>query len=170
MLTKNADSNKYKYTGYHIGPDSRAQFSFTDGSYGKNVIIIEADMSSSVHVDSKGKNVLILGEGPIQGLEDATLTAEAKHPINFKQSGKRVALSLHYNWCNSFLFVNTAVVYQFKAKNSEIKYYSLCLSNVSKDFTNNNMKKTGLKEILILLILRIFYISSNIWWKKHDIK
>ena len=94
-----------------------------------------------MHVDNKGKDILILGEGPIQRLYDTTLTAEAKFPINFTQSGKRFVLSLHYNGSNSLLFVNTTKVYQFKAKNSEIKDYSLCLGNVSKDFTINNMKK-----------------------------
>ena len=38
-LTKNADLDKYKYTGYGIGFDSHSEFLFTDGSYGKNVII-----------------------------------------------------------------------------------------------------------------------------------
>ena len=30
-------------------------------------------MSSSVHVNNKGKYILILGEGPSQGLDDTTL-------------------------------------------------------------------------------------------------
>ena len=77
-------------------------------------------MGSSVHIYNKGKDILILGEGPMQGLYDITLTAEAKYPINFKQSGKRFVLSLHYNKSNSFLFVNVTKVYQFKAENSEI--------------------------------------------------
>ena len=45
---------------------------------GKNVIIFGADMSSSVHIDNKEKDILILGEEPTQGLDDTTLTAEAK--------------------------------------------------------------------------------------------
>ena len=98
-------------------------------------------MSSSMHVGNLGKNILILGEGSTQGLDDTTLKAEAKYRISFPQSGKRFVLSLHYNGSNSFLFVNATKVYQFKAKNSEIKIYSLCLCNVSKDFTINNMKK-----------------------------
>ena len=53
-------------------------------------------MSSSVHIDNKNKDILILVEGLIQRLDDATLTAEAKYPINFTQSGKRYVLSLHY--------------------------------------------------------------------------
>ena len=112
-----------------------------------------------------GIAVLILDKWPIQGLDDTAFLAEAKHPINFTQSGKRLVLSLHHNGSNSFLFVNATKVCQFKAEKSEIKNYALCLGNVSKDFIVNNMKKkTGLKRvkkilfllILILLILTIF--------------
>ena len=84
-------------------------------------------MSSSEHVDNKGKDILILDEGPAQGLYDTILTAEAKYSINFTQSGKRFVLSLHYNGSKSFLFVNATKVYQ-------LKDYALCLGNVSKDF------------------------------------
>ena len=94
------------------------------------------------------EKILTLGEGPTQGLDDTTLTAEAKYPMNFTQPGKRLVLSLHYNGSNSFLFVSVTKVYQFKAKNSEIKDYALCLGNVSKGFTINNMKKTGLKGLV----------------------
>ena len=97
-------------------------------------------MNSSVHIDNKGKDILILGEGPTQGLDNTTLTAESKYPINFTQSGKRLVLSLHYNGNNSFLFFNAIKVYQFRAKDSEIKDYT-------KDFTINNMTRTGLKGV-----------------------
>ena len=138
-LTNNADPDKYKYTDTRF--DSRSEFLFTDESYRKNVIIFGADMNSSVHVDNKGKYILILGEGSTKGLDDTTLTAEVKYHINFRQSGKGFVLSLHCSGSNSFLFVNAVKVYQFKAKNSEIKDYALFLDNVSKDFTINNMKK-----------------------------
>ena len=98
-------------------------------------------MSSTVHVDNQRKVILILGIEPTQGLDDTKLTAEAKYPINFTKSNERFVLSLHYNGNNSFLFVHATKMYQFKAKDSEIKKYSLCLGNVSKDFTINNMKK-----------------------------
>ena len=62
--------------------------------YGRNVIIFGADLNSSVHIDNKGKDILILDEGPTQDFDDTTLTAEAKYPINFTQSGKRFVLSL----------------------------------------------------------------------------
>ena len=86
-----------------------------------------------MHIDNKRKDILILGEGPTQGLDDTTLTAEEKYPINFAQSGKRFVLSLHYNGSNSFLFVNATKIYQFKSKNSEINDYAVCLGNVSKN-------------------------------------
>ena len=50
-------------------------------------------------------------------------------------------LSIHYNGSNSFVFANTTKTYLVKGKNSEIKDYTLCLCNISKDFTVNNMKK-----------------------------
>ena len=93
---------------------------------GKNVIIFGADMSSSVHTDNKGKDILILSEGPTQGLDDTTLTAEAIYPIDVTQLNKRFVLSLYYNGGNSFLFVNATKIYQFKAKDTEIKDYVLC--------------------------------------------
>ena len=33
-------------------------------------------MSSSVHIDNKKKDILILADGPTQGLDDTTSTAE----------------------------------------------------------------------------------------------
>ena len=61
-LTKNADPVKYKYNGYGIGFDSRSEFSFTDGRTGRYVIIFGTEINSSVHVDNKGKDILIFVE------------------------------------------------------------------------------------------------------------
>ena len=112
---------------------------------GKNVIILGAGMSSSVYIDNKNKNIFILDEGSTQGLDDTTLEAEAKYSIIFTKSGKRFVISLHHYGSNSFFFVNTTKIYQFKAKDFEIKDYALFLGNISEDFTISNMKKTGLK-------------------------
>ena len=46
-------------------------------------------MTSSVHIDNKGRDTVILGEGPTQEKDDTTLTAEAKYAINFTQLQKR---------------------------------------------------------------------------------
>ena len=80
-------------------------------------------MSSSVHVDKKGKDNLILGERP-----------------------------------TVFCLLMLQKIYLFKAKDSEIKDYTMCFGNVSKDFTINNMK---FLLILILLIITILLISIN---------
>ena len=63
-LTKNGDPDKYSYSGYGIGFNTCGEYSLLDGSKGKNVIIVGADMSSSEHIDNRGKNILILGKGP----------------------------------------------------------------------------------------------------------
>ena len=65
-LTKNSDIEKYKYFGYGIGFDRRSSFSFTGGGFGQNALIFGADMSTSIHIDNKGKDILVLGRGPTQ--------------------------------------------------------------------------------------------------------
>ena len=65
-LTKNADIDKYRYSGYGIGFDRKKSFSFSSGGYGQNVIIFGVDMSCSVHIDNKNKDILILERGPTQ--------------------------------------------------------------------------------------------------------
>ena len=67
-LTKNADIDKYRYSGHRIGLDRRGSFSFPGGGFGQTVVIFGADMNSSPHIDCKGKDILILGLGPTQGL------------------------------------------------------------------------------------------------------
>ena len=74
-LTKNVDIDAYKYSGYGFGFDRKREFSFGNG-FGRNAIIFAVDMSSSVHIDNKNKDILILGEGPTQGLDGTTLTTE----------------------------------------------------------------------------------------------
>ena len=68
-MTKNVDIDKYIYSGNGIGSDRIGTFSFGNG-FGRNCIIFGVDMSSSVHVDNKEKDILILGEEPTQGLAD----------------------------------------------------------------------------------------------------
>ena len=54
-LTKNADIDKYGYSGYGIGFDRRGSFSFPGGGYGQNLLIFEIDMRFSAHIDNKKK-------------------------------------------------------------------------------------------------------------------
>ena len=140
-IIKNADSDKYSYSGYGTVFNSRSLFSTPNFDWGKNSITFGVDMSSPVHNDKKNKDILILGKRPTPGLYNITLTAEAEYSINFLRSQRKSCLSLHYNESISFLFVNTIKIYQFKPKNSEVTPYPLCLGNISMDFTANNMTK-----------------------------
>ena len=88
-LTKNADIEKYKYSGYGTGFDRRGSFSFLSDGFGQNVITFGVDMSSSIHIDNKKKDILVLGRGPTQGLE-STLTAEKMYSINFTVTKKKI--------------------------------------------------------------------------------
>ena len=48
-------------------------------------------MNSSIHIDNKGKDILILGKGPTQGLGEHWLTAEKMYSINFTLTKKNFA-------------------------------------------------------------------------------
>ena len=64
--------------------------------------------------------------------------------INFMVQNKKFCLGFHYNAANSYLFVNGKEIHKFKAKDSEIVVTPLCLGNISKDWTVDNMKETEL--------------------------
>ena len=92
--------------------------------FAKNVVIFGADMSLSVHVDNKKKDILILGEGSTQRLDDTTLTAE--------KSIQSTLLSLERNFIEAciimekvvYLFVNGVEIIKFKAKDPDINAIS----------------------------------------------
>ena len=96
-------------------------------------------MSSSLHANNRANNILVLGKDFIQGINGTTIYAEKMYSTN-----KKFCLSLHYNGDISYLFVNGKEIINFKAKDSEIVPYSLCLGNVSKDFSPLNATDTGL--------------------------
>ena len=116
-LTKNADIEKYGYSGYGIRFDRRTSFSFPGGGFCQNILAFGVDMISSAHIYNKKKNILLLGIGPTQGLEH-TLIA------------------------NSYLFVNGTEIYKFKVKDSETVVGPICLGNISKDWSVDNLKKS----------------------------
>ena len=74
-------------------------------------------MGSSAYIENKKEDILILDKG----------------------------LRLHFNGSNSFLFVNATKMYQYRAKDSEIKKYPFSLGNISGDFSANSMKKNRIK-------------------------
>ena len=66
------------------------------------------------------------------------------YSINFTKSKIRFCLSLHYNGDNSYIFVNGTGICKFIVKDFETVATPLCLENISKDFSVDNTKKTGL--------------------------
>ena len=117
-------------------------------NYGKIVniyIVYELNkLYSKATPDNQEKDILVLGKGPVQGLGEHSLTAEKMYSVSFTDNGDKHCLSLHHNGANSYLFVNGKEIIKFKAKDSEIVATPLCLGNVSKDWSVDNLKDTGL--------------------------
>ena len=82
-IIKNVDPDKYSYAGYGTEFDSCSLFSIPNFEWGKNTIIFGVDMKSPLHIDNKNKDILNLGKGPTQGLDNTTLTTEAEYSVNF---------------------------------------------------------------------------------------
>ena len=85
---------------------------------GKNDIIFGVENTSSVHIDNKTNDILVLGKGLTQGLPDTMVTAEPEHSINFSRSRDIFCLSLQCNNNKRFLLVNPTKMYLLKTKNS----------------------------------------------------
>ena len=96
-LTKNTDLDQYKYSGNDIGFDKKCEFRFGSRGFGRNCIILGADMSSSSHAHNRKNNILVLGKDFIQGINGTTIYAEKEYSINFTENNKKFVLSLHYN-------------------------------------------------------------------------
>ena len=65
------------------------------------------------------------------------------YSVNYTVTKKQFCLSLHYNGANSYLFVSGNEIYKFKAKDSQTVASPLCLGNISKVWSIDNMKRTG---------------------------
>ena len=100
-------------------------------------------MSSSTKIDNRNKDILVLGKGTRQGLEH-TLSAEKMYSTNFTEIDKKLCLILHYNEVNSYLFVNGNEIRKIKAKDFETVATPSYLGKVSKDWSVDNKKNTGL--------------------------
>ena len=111
-------------------------------------------MSSSVHVDNKGKDILILGKGPTQGLGEHSLTAKKMYSINFTVTKNKFCLSFYYNGANSYSFVNGKEIHKFKAKYSKIvdskidSFSYFLLTSFLKYFLNIMMFRKYFKKLV----------------------
>ena len=139
----NTDTDKYIYSGYGLGFDSTGQFSHPQGGMARNIIIFGINTSNSVHATNKTQNILILGHGLTQKVNNTTIYAEKMYSPNFSVENKIFFLSVHYNGDNSYLFVNGKEVTKFKAKKSEIKANELTLGSIS---TSANLSSSDIED------------------------
>ena len=100
-------------------------------------------MTNSKHANNKTKDVLVLGRGLIQKIDDTTIHVERMYSPNFTIANKTFCLSLNYNGDYSYLFVNGKEVIKFKVKNQSLSG-KLSLGNISADFSQVDRKSTGL--------------------------
>ena len=70
---------------------------------------------------------------------------------------------MHYNVANSYLFVNGTEIIKFKAKYSEIVATPLCLGNISKDWSVDDMEKTGFNGYVYDLSLDLMLLQLMIF-------
>ena len=118
----------------------RSEFSLPDGSMGENVIIFGVSRSSSVHIDNKKKDILILGKGPTHGLYDTKITAEAPYLINFSrllekynENMEKVKISIKEQF-------DSEPVYNEKYLKAKIKSYN---GKINTNFHNNKITREG---------------------------
>ena len=100
-------------------------------------------MHACMHAKKKTQNILILGHGPLQKINDTNIYAEKIYSPNFSAESKTFCLSLHYNGDNSYLLVNGKEVTKFKAKDSEIKARQLSLGSIS---IISNLSSSDIKD------------------------
>ena len=90
------------------------------------------------------------------------------YSVNFTVTKEKFCLSLHYNGGNSCLFGNGTEIVKFKAKDSAIVASPLCLGNISKDWSTDNMKKLGLLDMFVILVLIIILLHlTNFHFNRH---
>ena len=150
-IIKNSDISKNKCEGYGICFDEGGTLSHTvkEGNFdhttlARNALIFGADMIFSSHANNKANNIYVMGKDIVQGINDTTLYAEKEFRNNFTEPGKKFELSLHYNFSNSYLFVNGTQELKYKSKADQILKEKLCVGNLSSDWTVVDSTKTGL--------------------------
>ena len=105
------------YSWYGIAFDGGSLWSFDNGT-ATNVIIFGVDSSSS-SLDNRKNNFLILSVSPTFGINEKSGLSEKTFSINFTKSNTKLYLSLHYNYDNSYLFINGKEIIKFKANDKK---------------------------------------------------
>ena len=91
------DTDKYIYSAYGLGFESTGQFTHPQSGMARNIIIFGVDSSNSVHATNKTQNILILGHGLTEKVNNTATNAEKMYSPNFSAENKIFCLSLYYN-------------------------------------------------------------------------
>ena len=126
-ISKNADIDKKKYSGYGIGVDRTGIYLLPHVTFGRNVVIFGVNMNSSVHVDNKGRDIFILEICPTQRLGEHSLTAEKMYSVNFTDHRKKCAC----------IIMGQTVIYLLTAQNL------LNLKQKIQKISKETFQKTG---------------------------
>ena len=105
------DPDNFIYSGYGICFDHTGIFTHPENGIARTAIIIEVDISESIHASNKSKDCLVLGKGLIQMIGKTTIYAEKMYSPNLSAENK---IFVKNNGDNPFLFVNGQNVTQFK--------------------------------------------------------
>ena len=116
-IVKISIKEKYVYRGYRITFDRAGSWSFDNDSV-RNFIVFGIDNSVSSHADNRKNNVLVLGKGPIFGINGSFISPKKNLSINFSKANTEHCLSLHYNADNSYFLVKGKEIFKFKANNN----------------------------------------------------
>ena len=137
QITKNVDNSKNNHKGYGICFDETSEFGhtvtevgFTHTTDARNVLIVRADTSFSVHATNRANNIYVMSAGLTQGIHDTMLYAEKNFYRNFTDFGEKFMLSLCYNGDESYLFVNGRQELKFKCKTDQLVKDKLCIGNL----------------------------------------
>ena len=89
----------------------------------------------------------MLGEGPIDDVNDKVGAAKKKFSINFTKAKARFCLSLHCHGDNGYLLVNTK---KFKVNNDNYYPGQFRLRRISKKFVYVEFEKISLKRMCMI--------------------
>ena len=101
-------------------------------------------MSSSVHVDNKKEDISILGEGPTQGLNGTTLTAEKRYSVNFTLT-KKICVSVHFNGENLIYLLMIQKLLNLRRKILKLQQFHYLQEMFQQNFFVDNIKQSGIK-------------------------
>ena len=87
-------------------------------NFARDLIIFAVHSISSSYFIIEKITILVLGEGPTDGINDRIGAAEKEFSINFSKPKTELCLCLHYSGDESYLYVNKTDICKYKASDN----------------------------------------------------